>query len=31
MHETEQRILRMIDDNAQRLQVLADDLFSHPE
>lgn len=31
MNETEKRILRIVDDNAPRLQALADDLFSHPE
>ena len=31
MNDIEKRILRIIDDNAPRLQALADDLFSHPE
>ncbi|MBR4474762.1 MAG: amidohydrolase [Oscillospiraceae bacterium] len=31
MNDTEKRILRIIDDNAPRLQALADDLFTHPE
>lgn len=31
MNEIEKRILRIIDDNAPRLQTLADDLYTHPE
>lgn len=31
MNQTEERILRLIDDNAEKLQVLCEDLFHHAE